>query len=128
MRAREFIKEDATKSLQDDVSRALPMTYTIPALQNQDPYKQYRFGVAIAKAKSSGEESEQEFQSQSPWGENLVVVGYSNTVDQYIDAALAEMGLGPGDKKLITTPRSEETTTVNKSSPVAKIKRNKYGI
>lgn len=128
MRAREFIKEDATHSLQDDVARALPMTYTIPSLQNQDPYKQYRFGIAIAKAKSTGEESHQEFQSETPWGENLVIVGYGNTTDQYIDAALAEIGLGPGDKKLITTPRSEETTTVNKSSPVANIKRNKYGI
>ena len=126
MRAKEFIFEQ-TNSLQDDVAAALPMTYVIPALQNQDPYKQYRFGVAIAKAKGKSE-SQQEFTAETPWGENLVVVGFGNTVDDYIDAALEDIGLTSKDKQMITTPRSEETSTVNKNSPVPKIKRNKYGI
>ena len=126
MRAKEFIFEQAN-SLQDDVAAALPMTYVIPALQNQDPYKQYRFGVAIAKAKGKSE-SQQEFTAETPWGENLVVVGFGNTVDDYIDAALEDIGLTSKDKQMITTPRSEETSTVNKNSPIPKIKRNKYGI
>ena len=115
MRAKEFIAEGSL--LQDEVAAALPMTYTIPALQNQDPYKQYRFGIAIAKAKGQ-KDSKQQITAASPWGENLVVVGFGNTVDQYIDDALRAIGLSPSDKKLITTPDSEESKTVNKTSPV----------
>lgn len=126
MRAHEFIFE-AVKSIQDDVARALPMTYSIPKLQNNDAYMQYRFGIAIAKAKANSQ-SEQDFQSETPWGHSQVVIGYSNTVDDYIDDALEELGMSPKDKKLITTPRSEESKKVQTVSPVAKTKRNKYGV
>ena len=51
MRAREFIVEGTTEHLLPDQSDALPATYVIPELPNQDPYLQYRFGVAIAGAK-----------------------------------------------------------------------------
>ena len=125
MRAKEFITED--NSLQDDVAAALPATYVIPKLQNQDAYLQYRFGLAIAKAKAN-KESGQDFQPTSPWGENQVIVSYSNSIDEYIDDALKDIGLSPSDKKLISTPKSEETKTVNTNSPVAKPKRNKYGV
>lgn len=126
MRAREFITEN-TNSLQDDVAAALPQTYAIPSLQNQDPYRQYRFGVAIAKAKGQ-KHVDQNYSAESPWGENLIVMGFGNTVDEYIDDALKEVGLSPRDKRLLTTPRSEETKTVNKISPVAKLKKNRYGV
>lgn len=116
MRAKEFIVEQSL--LQPAVAAALPATYVIPALQNQDPYKQYRFGVAIAKAKSQKEHHFQDFES-SPWGENQVVVSYGNIVDQYIDDALKAIGLTPSDKKLISTIKSEETKDVNKFGPVA---------
>ena len=58
MRAKEFIIEDSTMPVSDTrlsstVSRALPSTYSIPALPNSDFYKQYRFGVAIAGARSA---------------------------------------------------------------------------
>ena len=49
MRAREFITEQHG-TLAQDVSRALPGTYTISDLPNNDFYKQYRFGVAMADA------------------------------------------------------------------------------
>ena len=126
MRASEFITE-ATKSIQDDVAAALPATYVIPKLQNNDAYSQYRFGLAIAKAKGN-KESEQDFSPSSPWGENQIVVSYSNSIDEYIDDALKDVGLSPSDKKLISTPKSQETKTVNSVSPVAKPKRNKYGV
>ena len=122
MRAREFIiKESRTGSLQDDSAAALPATYAIPALQNQDPYKQYRFGVAIATAKGRKADNSigQDFEASSPWGENQIIVSYSNTVDDYIDDALKLVGLSPSDKKLISTPHSEETKDVNTKSPVS---------
>lgn len=128
MRLWEMLTE---QTLAQDVAYALPATYVIPALQNQDPYKQYRFGVAIAKTKGQAIEdndSHIDYENESAWGENQVVVSYSNTIDQYIDAALKEIGLSPSDKRLISTAKSEENPTVNKTSPVAKPKRNRYGV
>jgi len=128
MRAKEFINEGRTGSIQDDVADALPSTFTISALQNQDPYKQYRFGVALAKAKGSSHQDTLPFDPRTDWGENAIVVAYDNESELMIDQALKDVGLGSGGKKLISTPRSEEAKDVNKNSSVAKPKKNKYGV
>ena len=129
MRAKEFINEGRTGSIQDDVADALPSTFAISALQNQDPYKQYRFGVALAKAKgSSKSDGIPSFEPRTAWGENAIVVAYDNESELMIDQALKDVGLGSGSKKLISTPRSEEAKDVNKNSSVAKPKKNKYGV
>lgn len=131
MRAREFINEAKTGTMQDDVADAVPATFTIPALANQDPYKQYRFGVAIADArakKSKDNVQRPEMQASSPWGENAIVVSYSNTTKDIIDDALKTIGLSASDKRQITSDGSNETADVEKRSPVAKPKRNKYGV
>ena len=128
MRAKEFIIEAKEGSIQDDVADALPSTFSIPALQNQDPYKQYRFGVALAKAKGSSAADVPPFQPRTDWGENAIVVAYDNESELMIDQALKDVGLGSGSKKLISTPRSEESKDVNVTSSVAKPKRNKHGV
>lgn len=131
MRAKDFLKEGSVGSLQDDVADALPATYVIPKLQNTDPYKQYRFGLALAAAKGAKDrasENDQSFEPTSPWGENAVVVGYGNDLGDYIDDALSMVGLTAGDKKLISTPTSKESTDVVKGSPVPSRKTNKYGV
>ena len=132
MRAKDFIiKESRTGSLQDDVADALPTTYIIPKLKNQDPYLQYRFGLALAAAKGAkarAAEGDQPFEPKSTWGENEIIVSYSNTVGDYIDDALAMVGLTPDDKVMISTPTSEEAKDVSKGSPVPAKKTNKYGV
>lgn len=131
MRAKEFIINEGMGSMQDDVAAAIPAAYVIPELPNQDAYKQYRFGVALADARSaSAKEAEgsDPFSADSPWGENAIVVSYSHTTKDIIDAALKKVGLSPSAKKAITSPDSEETADVGKVSPTAKIKRNKYGV
>ena len=55
MRAWEFIVEAKTGTITRDVGLALPGAFKIPALKNQDPYLQYRFGVAIAGAKGAAQ-------------------------------------------------------------------------
>jgi hypothetical protein len=117
MRAKEFISESRTGSLQPDVASALPATYSIPELKNQDPYLQYRFGVAIAGAKGAQKRSEDNvppFVEQSAWGENEIVVSYGLDLDNIIDDALKSMGMS--GKKRLSTVKSEETSDVNKSS------------
>ena len=131
MRAKDFIKAGRTGSLQDDVASALPATYVIPKLKNQDPYLQYRFGVALAAAKGAkdrAEEGDQPFEPKSAWGENEIIISYDPSIDGVIDDALRIVGLTPNDKRLISTPTSEEAKDVVKGSPVPARKTNKYGV
>lgn len=119
MRAFEFITEGRTGSIQDDVAKALPATYAIPELKNQDPYLQYRFGVAIAGAKGREQRSKDnvpEYEKESQWGENEIVVSYGHDAGEYIDDALKSMGMS--GKKRLSTPKSEETSDVGNKSPV----------
>lgn len=113
------IYEGRTGSLQPEVAAALPATYAIPELKNQDPYLQYRFSVAMAGAKGRKKREEdgvKEFQRESPWGENEVVVSLDPHIEEYIDDALAQMGLR--GKRLISTLKSEEAPGIDKTSPV----------
>lgn len=125
MRAKEFIAEQHG-SLTNDVSRALPGTYTIPGLPNSDFYKQYRFGVAMASARGQIERqqdsvSPREFESDTPWGENMIVSSYMDpNIEADIDYAMKEVGVT--GKKLISTPGSDEAVVVVKNSPVKAFK------
>jgi hypothetical protein len=124
MRAREFIKEGKTASIQDSVAAAMPASYAITSLPNQDPYKQYRFGVALAAARSQKDSTAQgkkEFASESPWGENMILVGYDN-IDEVVDQALNLVGLTPKDKKILGTPESKESSDISNVSPVRSFK------
>ncbi len=126
MRAREFITEGRTGSFTTDVGRALPGAFKIPALKNQDPYLQYRFGVAIAGAKGAAQRAKDgvpEFDgAESVFGENEIVVSYDPHVVDYIHDALRAMGMPPSDAVQIGTMKSEEATDVDKISPVKAFK------
>ena len=121
MRAREFIREGRTGSFTTDVGRALPGAFKIPALKNQDPYLQYRFGVAIAGAKGAAQRAQDgvaPFSRESVFGENEIIVSYDPHVEVYIKDALKSMGMAPTDAVRIGTQGSEEATDVDKVSPV----------
>jgi hypothetical protein len=123
MRAREFISESKTERLLPDQADALPATYVIPELPNQDPYLQYRFGVAIAGAKGAKQREQDGVSSMaraSAFGENEIVVSYGHDAGEYIDDALKVMGLK--GKKRISTPTSIETSDVDKKSPIVAFK------
>lgn len=117
------IYEGKTGSLAPDVAASLPATYALPELKNQDPYLQYRFGVSIAGAKGAKQRKEDgvpEFSRESAWGENQIVVSSDPNIEEYIDDALNQMGLK--GKRLISTPKSEETSDVGIKSPVVGFK------
>lgn len=114
MRAYEFITE-SIGSIQPDVERTLPAAWVIDKLKNNDFYMQYRFGVALAGAKGAEQRKKDdvpEFSTETPWGENEVIVSYAgrDPLQQYLDDAMREMGLKPSDAKLVTTPHSQEPT------------------
>ena len=126
MRAKEFIIADSTiptsdESLSTSISRSLPATYSIPKLPNSDFYKQYRFGVAIAAARSANQRDTHPGPNMAPasaWGENEIVVAYALDTE-IIDDALKTMGLQASDKILLSTKESEEAEDITSNSPVS---------
>lgn len=125
MRAKEFINESVslghTGSLQQDIALALPGAWKIPALKNQDPYLQYRFGVAIAGAKGAEQRSKDNvppFEEDKIFGENEFVVSYDPHTLTYIQDALVSMGLKASDAVQIASMASQEMPSVEKHSPV----------
>ena len=113
MRAHEFITESVTDGL-NVASYALPNTYIIPELKNNDFYELYRFGVAIADIRGTSgpddgvqNEFKHEFKAESTWGENQVVSSeFDADIGQLIDQALAKVG--KRGKKSVSTPGSDE--------------------
>ena len=119
MRAKEFITEQS--NLPQRIANPLPSTWVIPELQNQNAYLQYRFAIALAGAKAARNGDIPRLGKDSVWGENQIVSGYMNPgIDQDIDFALGEMGLG--GKVLVTSEHSEETPDTGVASPVKAFK------
>ena len=117
MRAREFIIEQRAP-LHDEAGAPMRDTYIIPGLPSQDPYKTYRFGVALARAQAEqAGENLNPFSAEGAFGEYAMVVGFDDSVADLIDKALA-MTQTPGGKRLAGTRHSEEPALINKKSPV----------
>ena len=68
-------------SLQPEVARALPNAISFLDLPNQDPYLQYRFGLALASALAV-KNGEVVFDSTSAFGENLTVVARTEAEEE----------------------------------------------
>lgn len=118
MRAKEFIGE---AKLKDESNYTLPATYVLPKLPNQDAYLQYRMGLVLASSGPGQAMPEPE----SPWGENMVISAYSTGEEEILKTAL---GIAHQTAEMITTAKSEEPKGINKTSPVAAKKKNKYGV
>lgn len=120
MRAREFVTE-ARAQISPEHSGPLQNTYVLPGLSSQDPYKTYRFGVAMARARAN-QALEQDgvaepFSAEGVFGELAVVSGFNSGVEEIIDQALA-MTNTPGGKVLVGSKHSDEPAFVDTRSPV----------
>jgi len=122
MKIAEILNEGADISLipkdlgpvPSDVAGALPATYSLPNLRNQDPYLQYRMGLAMSAARSGAE-----YHAASAFGENMTIVAYSQEDQETIALALKLMGKQYGQgARLIGDPKSQESDSVNTTSPV----------
>lgn len=124
MRAREFVTEQ--KKLPPEYADPMRYTYVIPGLSAADPYRNYRFGVAIARARSDAgkdglSKDFPEWSAETAFGEHGVVIGMNNSIEPVIDQALA-MTNTPDGKKLVSTPASTEPDFVDKVSPIKAFK------
>jgi hypothetical protein len=124
MRAREFITEE--RELAPELADPMHYTYVIPGLSASDPYNNYRFGVAMARARSDAgtdglTKNMPAWSSQTAFGEHGVVVGMNSSIEQIIDQALT-MTDTAGGKELVSTADSQEPAFVDTQSPVRAFK------
>ena len=85
---------------------------------------QYRFGMAVAAARAHAA-GHIEFEQESAWAENLAQIMYAPEDEETIKLASKLMGVTPSR---ITDNKSREAKGTSSQSPVAKPKRNKYGV
>lgn len=116
-----------TSPLPARVTGPLPGTFIQKQLRNTDPYMQYRYGTAVAAALAldRGDLDNTKYEQESEFAENLTQLAFSKEEEEIIRLASKIMGVTP---KQIARSNSVETDTVNKVSPVAKKKPNKYGV
>ena len=123
MRAREFVSESRAKL---PVEAADPMhdVYMLPGLRNNDSYRAYRFGVAIARARAdlggAGKDLPA-WNTESAMGKYAIIAGFNETVDPVIDAALAMSDI-EGGKIAVSTNDSQEPASVDTVSPIKPFK------
>ena len=120
MRAREFITEQA--HLPAEEADPLRYTYELPGVTTADPYRTYRVGVAIARARSDAQPDDinpyrPEWHSETALGRYAVVSGVNDSVDPIIDQALKMTGT-PGGKRMVSSPESTEPSFVQDVSPI----------
>ena len=123
MRAREFIAESRA-SLPVEASGPMHDTYMLPGLRNNDAYRGYRFGVAMARARADigGPGADlPAWNSESAMGMYGIVAGFDETVDPVIDLALKMTDI-PGGKISVSSDASEEPAYVDSTSPIKPFK------
>jgi hypothetical protein len=129
MRAREFVTESKTfasdrAKLSADIEYPMHDAYVLPGLRNNDAYKSYRLGIAIARARADAGGAGKDlppWHAQGALGPNAVIVGFNNGIEPIIDHALAMTDI-PGGKKLVGTQASQEPPGVDTQSPVRAFK------
>lgn len=121
MKINEIVTEAKEKGKVRKATRnSVSNLHSYPYLDNNaHPYVAYRFGVALARSPRDVTAK------QGPIGSEFTTIGYSDADQEIIDHTCKEFGL-PVRKH--STKGSVELDKVNKTSPVANTKKNKYGV
>ena len=113
-----------TKTIDKEKKAAMTNATTLPGLNMStgSMYMNYRMGIALAGAPTFPTKIEAD-----NWiGGDPLISSYTQEEFEMVKAAAKQVGAGTIQNW--TGKRSEEIADVNKTSTVAKIKRNKYGI
>lgn len=117
MKVNEIVSE---AKLRKGTTNALSNLQSYPHLDNNaNPYLAYRFGIELAGA------PDVDADQQAGTGSEFVTVGYSDADEEIINHASKKFGL---KRKTHGGKGSVELDSVGKTSPVAKPKKNKYGV
>lgn len=121
MKIHEIVTEGHnSKPMRPMHSQALSNLTQYDALDNNNnPYLAYRFGIALAASPRG------DMDKRGTIGSNFNMVDYSDADTEIRKGAERTMGI----KSTKSTGKgSDELPSVNKTSPIAKTKRNKYGV
>jgi hypothetical protein len=98
-----------------------------PSLDNSSPYAPWRFAAHFLAGANGKDPYEHKPERFGPVGQHLVTVAYSSEEDTMIRQAEKAFG-AEARRQSIAGPGSNELPDTYTTSPVAKPKRNKYGI
>jgi len=96
------------------VDEAIPSAIIEPRLRNTDTYMQMRYGMALAAAAAADDPAE--FDQESVWAENMVMIGYTPEEIEIIQAADKLMGVKGVQ---VSHKGSQERPDAGTTSPVA---------
>jgi hypothetical protein len=114
MRAKEFIFE---REFAKRKSATLSTSFEYPSMPSADPYRIYRFSLAMANHEIK--------EKEGPVSNHAVVVAYTDGDEEIIKAAEKHTGR---KGNLAADRGSHEPHSTYTTSPVAAPKRNKYGV
>ena len=112
-------KHGTSSKVHNHYSAAIKGFQTYPGKHTY--YDMYRFGVDMA----GSPDDTTDFEQASPVANQLATLAYTDADQQIINKSSKKMGM---KGKQLTSKDSIEHNDVHSVSPVAKIKRNKYGI
>lgn len=114
MRAKEFIVE---RSFPKRKSDAMSATYVFPTMPSANAYAIYRFGLAMADHTLN--------HAYGPTGNSAVIVAYTSEEEEIIQGGTRQTG---HKGQMVADRGSHEPNSTDTTSPVAKTKRNRYGV
>ena len=118
------VGKGGTKPMDKEKKAAMKNTTTLPGINmaTGSMYKNYRMGIALAGAPTFPTKIEAD-----NWiGGDPLISSYTEEEYEMVKAAALQVGAGTVENW--SGKRSEEIPGINKTSPIAKIKKNKYGI
>jgi len=114
MRSKEFIIE---RKFKDRKASPLSTMYHFPSMPGDSVYKIYRLGLAMVNPDIE--------HAEGPAAADAVVMAYAPEEEAIIQRASKKVG---HPTRLLSKKGSTEPKSIDNISPVAKPKRNKYGV
>jgi hypothetical protein len=114
MRAKEFIIE---RSFPQRKSSVMSTTFEFPTMPSADAYRAYRFGMAMADHTLT--------YAEGPTSNHAVIVAYTPEEEEIIKGAERQTG---HKGRLVADRQSHEPQDTLTQSPVAQVKKNRYGV
>lgn len=114
MRIRELLVE---REMIDQRSSAMPLSKHYPTMPSSDPYQAYRFGMAMADHTID--------HAEGPAAQHAVIVAYTPEEEEIIRGGERQTG---HKGKTLTDRGSHEPKGTDTTSPVAQIRRNRWGV
>jgi hypothetical protein len=114
MRAKEFIVE---RKFPERKSQAMSTTFVFPTMPSADAYRAYRFGMAMADHSID--------HPDGPTSNSAVIVAYAPEEEEIIKAGTRQTG---HKGRLVADRGSNEPNSTESISPVARPKKNRYGV